>query len=147
MSMALRAAQWTVAASLLSGPLAACSSDDPGADHTRDESAASSEALTAAATSPASERADDLDDLASAAGAAASGTPVLLMVVNHTRAEVVLTSADGVHTATIEAGESLQFASERVCAWLPLTASTARGDVVERFDESCQGQTWTITGR
>jgi hypothetical protein len=71
--------------------------------------------------------------------------PTLLLVVNATDQQVRLTSADGENTATIEPGRSLQLASERVCGWLPLTASTADGRMIEEYAQPCHGQTWTIT--
>jgi hypothetical protein len=71
--------------------------------------------------------------------------PTLLLIVNKTAFTVLLTSADAKNTATIESGKSLQLASQRVCDWLPLTASIS-GRVIEEYAEPCHGQTWTITG-
>ncbi len=71
--------------------------------------------------------------------------PTLLLIVNKTAHRVLLTSADAKNTATINPGRSLHLGSQRVCDWLPLTASIS-GRVIEEFAEPCHGQTWTITG-
>jgi hypothetical protein len=70
--------------------------------------------------------------------------PTLLLIVNETASRVLLTSADAKNTAIIDPGKSLQLASQRVCDWLPLTASTS-GRVIGEYAEPCHGQTWTIT--
>jgi hypothetical protein len=71
--------------------------------------------------------------------------PTLLLVLNKTSDTVLLTSADGQNTATVDPGESLRLASKRVCDWLPLTARASDGSVIEKYTEPCHGQTWTIT--
>lgn len=71
--------------------------------------------------------------------------PTLLLIVNKTTHGVLLTSADAKNTATIDPGKSLHLASQRVCDWLPLTASTSNGRVIEEYTQPCYGQTWTIT--
>jgi hypothetical protein len=91
-----------------------------------------------------SERADALDELATSASQQAAEMPTLLLVVNQTSDTVLLTSADGQNTATVDPGKSLQLASERVCDWLPLTASASDGRVIEEYTRPCNGQTWTI---
>jgi hypothetical protein len=71
--------------------------------------------------------------------------PTLLLVANKTSDTVLLTSADGQNTATVDPGKSLQLASKRVCDWLPLTASASDSRVIEEYTQPCDGQTWTIT--
>ena len=71
--------------------------------------------------------------------------PTLLLIVNKTTHRVLLTSADAKKAATIDPGKSLQLGSKRVCDWLPLTASTSEGRVIEEYTQPCHGQTWTIT--
>jgi hypothetical protein len=73
--------------------------------------------------------------------------PTLLRVVNKTAHRVVLTSADAKNAATIDSSQTLGLASQRVCGWLPLTATTSDGQFIEKYDEPCHGQTWTIYDR
>jgi hypothetical protein len=87
---------------------------------------------------------DTMQELASEADSYASDIPTRLRIVNNTTHEVVLTSATTSSTIAIAAGGSTKLASERVCRWLPLTAATASGDVLETYSEPCDGQTWTI---
>lgn len=82
---------------------------------------------------------------ASARSEHASKPPTLLRVVNETAHVVVLTSADGRSTASVDPGKSLQLVSMRVCKWIPLTASTTNGRVLDKYAEPCRSQTWTIT--
>lgn len=109
--------------------------------------AACSEDERPAASPRASEHTAALEELASAAGSAAAEMPTLLTVVNDTGREVTLTSADGRQTASIQAGKPLRFGSQRVCAWLPLTATAPDGRVIAEYDEPCDGQTWTISAK
>ncbi len=71
--------------------------------------------------------------------------PTLLLVLNETSDTVLLTSADGQRTATVDPGKSLRLTSKRVCDWLPLTARSSDGRVIEEYTQPCHGQTWTIT--
>jgi hypothetical protein len=139
-----------VACCLGSLALVACSAGD--APEPAAETAPTTESSSVATTpSPepssaqGSKRADALGELAGAAGQHASEMPTLLLIVNETAHRVLLTSADAKSTAAIEPGESLRLASQRVCDWIPLTASIS-GRVVEEYAEPCHGQTWTITG-
>ena len=130
--------------------LVACSFEDASEPATEaSPSARSSSVGTTPSTEPSSaqnsERADALSDLAAAASQRATPLPSLLLIVNKTDQRVLLTSADAKHTATIDPGRSLQLASQRVCAWLPLTATTS-GRIIEEYAEPCHGQTWTISG-
>jgi hypothetical protein len=141
MRMKTSTARPTVFCLVLCLALVACSGSDvsePSAD------TSSSRQPTSAQQSA---RADALDELATAASQRATELPTLLLVVNKTHHKVLLTSGDGTHTATINAEKSIQLASQRVCRlWLPLTASSADGRVMERYTEPCHGQTWTISG-
>jgi hypothetical protein len=89
-------------------------------------------------------RDDALADLAASASERAEEMPTLLLIVNKTSHGVLLTSADAKNTATIGPGRSLRLASQRVCGWLPLTASTSDGRVIEVYEQPCDGRTWTI---
>ncbi len=90
-----------------------------------------------------SESPDALDELATAATQQPTELPTLLLVVNKTPDIVLLTSADGQNTATVDPGKRLQLASKRVCDWLPIVASTG-SRVIEKYTQPCRGQTWTI---
>jgi hypothetical protein len=57
---------------------------------------------------------------------------------------VLLTSADVGNTATVGAGGTLRLVSQRVCGWLPITATASDGTVVETYDGPCRGETWSI---
>jgi len=86
-----------------------------------------------------------LSELAAAASEQADALPSLLTIVNETSHEVVLTSDDGQGTISIEAGQSVSLGSERVCGWMPFTATAADGRVIAAYNQPCDGQTWTIT--
>lgn len=143
----MRIAAWTVskvlAACLAAGAMASCDSD-AGPDASADASPEGSPSETAA--QQVEETDPSLDDLAADASDAAQdiGSP-LLVIVNKTSETVVLTSADGRTTNTVGPGRSVQLVSQRVCRWIPMTASTEDGQFLEEYAEPCRGQTWTIT--
>ena len=149
MSMTFSTTRSLVTCCVAALALVACSAEDasePAAEAS--PSTESSFVGTTPSTEPSSaqesKRADALSDLAAAASQHATEMPTLLLIVNKTAHRVLLTSADARNTATIDPGKSVQLASQRVCAWLPLTASTS-GRVIEEYAEPCHGQTWTIT--
>ena len=67
-----------------------------------------------------------------------------LDVVNRTPYDVVLTSASGQNTIWVDRGASVRLSGERVCGWMPLTATTTSGRELGGYDRPCRGQTWTI---
>lgn len=151
MSMGISTTKSLVAWCVVALALVACSAEDssePAAETSPSTSTVSPSVGTAPSTDPSSaldsERADALSDLAAAASQQATELPTLLLIVNKTAHRVLLTSADAKHTATIDSGKSVRLASQRVCAWLPLTASSS-GRVIDEYAEPCHGQTWTIT--
>lgn len=126
MSMVPSTVGSAVALCIASFALASCSSDsspNPSAPQDR-----------AAAAGPGGQTREDTHD-----------PPTSLLVLNETSRVVVLTSANSQNTASIKPGKSLQLASTRVCNWIPLTATTANGRLLEKYNKPCRGQTWTIT--
>jgi hypothetical protein len=91
------------------------------------------------------DRPSALGDLADAASEHAGPLPTLLLIVNQTSGAVLLTS--GGTSISIEPGKTVRLASERVCALIPLRATTQDGELIEEYTEPCHGQTWTITDR
>jgi len=139
MSMTFSTARPTVVCLVLCLALVGCGGRDDS------ELAAETSSLAEPASAQQSERADALDALASAASQQATEMSTLLLVMNRTADVVLLTSADGQYTARVDPGKSLRLASQRVCDWLPLTASASDGGVIEEYTQPCHGQTWTIT--
>src|SRR5262245_42200925 len=150
MKMALSLA-WRVLAVcvVVTGTLTTCSSEF--------RSDVSPEGLSSAGAAPeqSTEGSDSSDEAhrqqaratlaAAASGHATEALPTLLLIVNKTPNRVVLTSVHGQATTVVEPGASVQFASKRVCGWLPLKASTANGRLIDQYSAPCTGQTWTIT--
>lgn len=141
----MRMALWTVArvlaVCLAAGAMAACDSDagsdsPPGTPRSVEPSSGQGKG--------SSQR---LDEQAAAADEAAQAidSPPLLRIRNQTSQVVVLTSADRRITNVVAPGKSVQLMSKRVCRWIPLTASTEDGRLIDEYAEPCRGQTWTIT--
>jgi hypothetical protein len=141
MNMVLSTARRCLAVCLIGGTLVSCSTDPSPDTASRIPPSVSADSEHSNDPDPVHE----LSELAALASEQATEQPTLLLVVNETSHYVVLTSADNRSTASLEPGKSLQFASKRVCGWIPLTASTTNGRVLGEYTEPCRGQTWTIT--
>lgn len=131
----------TFSAALLVVAAAAC---DVSVD---DESSTRSSPAASASTGQGSVTDDPVNGLADDASEAADvvDSAPLLRIRNATSQELVLTSEGERTTVTVAAGESVRLMTERVCRWIPLTATTVGGRFVDAFTEPCQGQTWIIT--
>lgn len=132
-----------LACCLVAWALVACSAGD-GPDE-RPAPVAETPLSSGSASAQRSEMSEAMTELAAAASSAAAGLPTLLLIENRTSGTVLLTSADGKKTATVDAGRTMSLGSERVCRWLPLTASSSDGEVIAVYAKPCRGQTWTIT--
>ena len=88
------------------------------------------------------DRPDALDSLAADASEQSALLATRLLIVNRTSRDVLLTS--GATTISIEAGKTVRFASDRVCALIPLRATTEDGEFIADYSEPCHGQTWEI---
>jgi hypothetical protein len=141
MRMQVRAASRVLAACLAVGAMTSCDSDADDADSAPSPETRTTEEIGSVQASGSN---DDLDELAESASDAIDAPP-LLRIRNQTSQVVVLTSADNKNTAFIKPGRSVQLMSERACGWIPLTASTEDGQLIDEYAEPCRGQTWTIT--